>query len=290
MPWLRKRNDVQEMLAPIHLFATEPKTEGGDKFPRKLDEYFIFKAYNVINHYGSCDMNFQNANIKNTQHRSSLKLRILIFITFVLPTSGFQVFADNIDALFIDKEGNVGIGQKQPAAKLDVKGVIKGIGMVPPGGIVMFSGAIDGNFDKNGRGFKGTSYEGWHLCNGQTSGVPDLRGKFIAAASYGKEIEVPDHENEIYEVGHERGTNGVKLTREEIPVHDHGGKTGDATTTKYKSTKTAKISGFVTAGHDVSGTSQELPTHQHTIPSIGGGQAHENRPEFYVLAFIMRIQ
>ncbi len=24
MPWLRKRNDVQEMLAPIHLFATEP--------------------------------------------------------------------------------------------------------------------------------------------------------------------------------------------------------------------------------------------------------------------------
>ena len=33
MPWLRKRNDVQEMLAPIHLFATEPsgKAQGSDK-------------------------------------------------------------------------------------------------------------------------------------------------------------------------------------------------------------------------------------------------------------------
>ena len=30
MPWLRKPNDVQEMLSPIHLFATEPLELRGD--------------------------------------------------------------------------------------------------------------------------------------------------------------------------------------------------------------------------------------------------------------------
>ena len=42
MPWLRKRNDVQEMLEPIHIFATEPGIHPLDGYNQKG---FLWKHY-----------------------------------------------------------------------------------------------------------------------------------------------------------------------------------------------------------------------------------------------------
>ncbi|NTW06426.1 MAG: hypothetical protein HGA29_01135, partial [Syntrophaceae bacterium] len=89
-----------------------------------------------------------------------------ILITFIL--LGFLGSSNLIygqgtteDALFIDKNGNIGIGKTDPRTKLDVAGAITGIGMVPPGAIVMFYGDIKNSFDEEGNGRKKTAYEGW---------------------------------------------------------------------------------------------------------------------------------
>ena len=69
---------------------------------------------------------------------------VLIFLTgIVFPAGTYSVHAESGDALFIDQQGNVGIGRQAPQAKLDVNGAILGIGMVPPGAIVMFAGDIN---------------------------------------------------------------------------------------------------------------------------------------------------
>ena len=72
------------------------------------------------------------------------------------------------------KHGRVGIGTASPSEKLEVSGKVKatefiGIGAVPVGTIVMWSGKI--------------APDGWALCDGRTVNnikTPDLQGRFIA--------------------------------------------------------------------------------------------------------------
>jgi microcystin-dependent protein len=180
------------------------------------------------------------------------------------------------DALYIDEKGNVGIGRQAPQAKLDVGGSIRGIGMVPAGGIVMFYGEIDAAFDEQGAGRAGTPYEGWQLCNGG-NGSPDLRGRFILAAGQG-----PDSTHR--EMGAQGGEESHTLTTSEIPAHDH-----QATTTVYPpAIRSEKIYHAWNSSRTYSyGAS---PTPQTVKTSIAGeGKAHNNMPPFYTLAFIMRL-
>ncbi len=94
--------------------------------------------------------------------------------------------SDAVD--YISTAFNVGIRTSStPAEALDVNGNIKatgdvsanklnGLGVVPLGGIIMWSGA------------SGTEPSGYVLCNGQTSNgyvTPNLLGRFIVAGSEG---------------------------------------------------------------------------------------------------------
>ena len=139
----------------------------------------------------------------------------------------------------------------------------------------------------------------WALCNGATvNGIPtpDLRNRFIVGASY--------NPSESYLIGATGGTNGVTLTLNQIPSHNHGGTTGDDSPDHFhrvhnvrKSVPSSPTQQPIFDYDVINYSNPSAPAtgganqrHQHPISSSGGGQAHENRPPYYALAFIMRVQ
>jgi microcystin-dependent protein len=130
---------------------------------------------------------------------------------------------------------------------------------IPRGVIVMWSGAID------------AVPEGWQVCDGQ-NGTPDLRDRFIVAAA-GK-----------YTVGATGGADEVALTVAQLPAHNHND--GD-----YNRLLRINTSGNNTpSGFDDEGNNDEMDIrHGSPIRSVGSGAAHENRPPYYALAFIMKL-
>jgi microcystin-dependent protein len=161
---------------------------------------------------------------------------------------------------------------------LDVNGAIFGIGMVPPGGIVMFFGDIDKSFDAEGTGRKNTLYEGWQLCNGG-NGAPDLRGRFVLGAGQG-----PDLTNRL--MGQSGGEETHILANQEIPIHDH-----QVTIPVYEpQTKSEKIYSFTNTSRKYCyGIKKGETKEKTTTTPAGGGSAHNNMPPYYTLAFIMRL-
>jgi microcystin-dependent protein len=206
------------------------------------------------------------------------------------------------EALFIDQAGNVGIGTTAPQAKLDVNGDIRGIGMVPPGGIVMFYGDINKSFDSQGTGINDSPYEGWQLCNG-LNGSPDLQDRFVAAAG------------RRYAVGDRGGEDRTVLTADQMPAHTHTGSIKAAgrhahlmegTDAKGLAKRKRRIPGQTTVDMGFGGgrnadpndvrwrgqvNTNQVKDHSHglTIGSTGKGQPHDNRPSYVALAFIMRL-
>jgi len=113
--------------------------------------------------------------------------------------------------------------------------------------------------------------EGWAVCDG-SNGTPDLRNRFL--------VGVGGEENYAY--GQTGGADSVALTVEEMPPHQHGYTTaGDRT--------------FHFAGlgwHDSDwwqSTTGDVVKHGST-DSAGNGKGHENRPPFYAVLFIMRVE
>lgn len=153
-------------------------------------------------------------------------------------------------------------------------------GSIPIGGIIMWSG--------------GTIPANWALCDGQTANnitTPDLRDRFIVCSG------------STYTIGSTGGLNSVTLTMSQIPQHSHGGTTGnDFPDHQHKvhnverrvpaSPSQTSVLAFneINFGNAGSLTSGATSRHSHSISAEGGGQAHENRPPYYALAFIMRVQ
>lgn len=131
---------------------------------------------------------------------------------------------------------------------------------VPKGGIIMWSGTIDGNGSPIINGVADTS---WHICNG-TGGTPNLTDKFIMGAGG------------TYAVGNTGGEKTHILTVAEMPAHAHkiGGHyfSKSGTGTQFNS-----VSNYPDSDTSLTGE------------TVGGGGAHNNLPPYFALAFIMKL-
>ncbi len=149
-----------------------------------------------------------------------------------------------------------------------IDGVDQGAGSngIPSGVIVMWSGNID------------HLPNGWKLCDGNgvlNNGVrvPDLRGRFIV----GYDSSDGDYNN----VGKKGGSKKVVLNKEQIPKHNH--KIG------------IKIDGrggggnYFAVDYDFSEKQTDARSSFWGGNNEGLTDSHENRPPYYVLAFIIKL-
>lgn len=114
--------------------------------------------------------------------------------------------------------------------------------------------------------------DGWLLCDGSSS-TPDLSGRFIVGYDAG------DAEYDGVDPIGSPQTGGEKehtLTVDEMPAHTH-----ELEVERFHATGTNKV-----AGNNHGGTSANVTTQ---IQSTGGGDPHENRPPYYVLAYIIKM-
>lgn len=107
---------------------------------------------------------------------------------------------------------------------------------------------------------------GWALCDG-TNGTPNLCDRFIVGAG------------STYDLGATGGSDSVTLTVEQMPSHNH-----KYDETNIRATNIVEVTG---AGYyDILEDGSQTTT---TTTSTGGGKAHENRPPYYALAYIMKL-
>jgi microcystin-dependent protein len=211
-----------------------------------------------------------------------------LFPTLHLTTGNPEVYAGDIF------EGKLGIGTAlAPQERLEVAGNVKadkfiGDGIIPTGGIIMWSGAVD------------AIPAGWALCDGQNN-RPDLRNRFIVGAGGAGATYAP------HATG---GTQTVTLTVSQLPGHTHGPGTlnivgsGGHTHSTNAPIKNVKAVGINSGGGenaqnpDIGDATTTAGGGTHTHPastfagltaSTGSGAAIENRPPYYALAFIIKL-
>ena len=200
-------------------------------------------------------------------------------------------------------EGNVGIGVTNPGTNaLEVSGtthLVGGVtvtgdvnvtgtisatyGTVPVGGIIMWSGDPT------------LLPSGWSLCDG-TNGTPDLKGRFV--------VGYTSTDADYNTVGKTGGAETVTLTSAQMPSHTHGSGSLSTNTTGAHTHTVEFVQGNGAGSRnrlaEVDNDGKHTKTtssdgdHSHTISgstgSTGSGSAHENRPPYYTLAYIMRTQ
>ena len=133
---------------------------------------------------------------------------------------------------------------------------------MPPGMITLWYGDID------------NPPTGWAVCDG-TNGTPDLRNRFVVGAG------------DTYNIEDEGGAATHTLTTAEMPTHKHDVSASSAVVNAYSSSP--QTTWRVAATQDAS----TRMSHSHTITvtesNKGSGDAHNNLPPYYALAYIMFI-
>jgi microcystin-dependent protein len=166
---------------------------------------------------------------------------------------------------------------------------ILGYGSVPIGGIIMWSNST---LISDSPIINGVHYTNWKICDGGTyNGIttPDLRNRFIVGSG------------DVYSIGNKGGADTVTLQTKHLPSHTHTVESGGS------HTHTVRVGAVqhqvwddsvTTAGTDDrtggSVLSKDLLyeadwSHTHSIGNTGSGGAHENRPPFYGVYFLMRV-
>jgi microcystin-dependent protein len=118
--------------------------------------------------------------------------------------------------------------------------------------------------------------------------LPDLRGKFVAGYN--------SADSDYDAIGDGGGAKTVTLTDDQIPTHNHlaAGNTifnklacraadGDANNTP------GSLDALTPATEYRVGGMTESQWTQATIQSVGGNVAHENRPPYFTLAYIIKV-
>lgn len=165
-----------------------------------------------------------------------------------------------------------------------------------------------------------TAPSGWLLCNGAAVSRTTYAALFaVIGTTYGSgdgstTFNLPDFRNNFpvgagstYALNSKGGANSVTLTTNTIPAHTHGksGAISGGITSSGAHTHTFKTQAdyaskgtkkgiYSTDDGTWTGTAvmtssgahtHNLPAHEHT--SVGGGQAHENRPPYIGINFII---
>ena len=108
---------------------------------------------------------------------------------------------------------------------------------------------------------------GFVLCDGNNS-TPNLSGKFVVGYSAS---------NGDYDVNDTGGAEDVTLALSQIPSHKHD--------TSFDNKKYFPGGGSTSIGYGGAGG---YPADVFSMSNAGGGQAHENRPPYYALCYIMK--
>lgn len=207
---------------------------------------------------------------------------------FSLLTKNYESLKTDVNSLIKALEDKVSANSSKISAvdsKIDK--------VMPVGSIIMWSGS--------------TVPENWALCNGN-NGTPDLRDKFIVGSG------------NAYNIGATGGANSVTLTVDNMPKHSHEKGTmrikGSIKSTDNNGEVFTHIDGSTTSGamkliyggespYGYFSSTQkggvydgiEFDTNLNngagwtgSTSEVGSGTAHENRPPYYALAFIMRVK
>ena len=165
----------------------------------------------------------------------------------------------------------------------DLQEQINALNAVPVGIISMWAGAVD------------AIPNGWYICDG-ANGTPDLIGRFIVGFD-------PDNDDNDYNaIGNKGGVKTVPLTEAQMPSHNHSASTSyTGSHNHYVRVKKGVMDNSdnpggggegarrtMDSGIDYNAKTQDSGSHSHsvTVNSKGGGEAHENRPPYYTLAYI----
>lgn len=198
------------------------------------------------------DVDGYSLNVKPSQVKASIDSLNLAIANVI--TSGTGNFTYTEENYVVNNETLT-----QSVNALDVQMKL----VVPVGGIIMWGGSVV------------TLPTGWVLCDG-TGGTPNLSGQFIVGYS--------SVDSDYDTIGNTGGSKEVILTVPQLPPHDHiltqnaagGVLVGDPADARLRNDelidKSASVDGYT-------GLTEET----------GDGTAHENRPPYYVLAYIQKL-
>ncbi|NEP11798.1 MAG: hypothetical protein F6K14_16620 [Symploca sp. SIO2C1] len=160
----------------------------------------------------------------------------------------------------LDSSGNLNVVDTLTARK------ILGDGAVFTGMILMWSGSVNDIPD------------GWELCNGSNL-TPDLTDKFIVGAGGD------------YSVSETGGSDTVTLSTNEMPSHNHTiydpGHIHSFSRREYELSSNSDDTRV--GGSLLEDANTEKAITNIIIESTGEGLPHENRPPYYALCFIMKV-
>lgn len=210
--------------------------------------------------------------------------------TIIAPTEGLAVEEE------IEAEKNLTVTGNLKADELT------GFGTMPVGGIIMWSGDLV------------TLPDGWELCDGGTVNgvaIPDLRGKFIVGHGTTQNVATSDVAKTYNDID-EGGEHFDQLSVNEMPNHTHGAETTSDGNHRHSYTDTYYNTGGGTGddtclapdcsccddsyavknsvSDDTTPVTADDGLHLHTIADQGGDETHENRPSYYVLAYLIRVE
>lgn len=178
----------------------------------------------------------------------------------ILTVGGNATFNGNFSATSGSIAGNLAvtngdwtIGGLSVTGKLTAASASEVKGMVPLGGILAWT--------------KETVPYGWAVCDGQ-NGTPDLRGLFVMGAS---DTHPPESTG---------GQAVVELSANQMPRHTHA--YGTKITTLDALTSTVSEYWPLPTGAAVKGATEDAPRPD--------GEAHENRPPYFAVYYIMRVK